>query len=106
MRLAEDGNDLRHLETERPVLVSERSSMTLRFVFLPFGRVRPDLDALSGERSPIACTAHGAAHPETTFADPVHDRRALAVVIGPARHRSSRCEALRVGRQQEPGNAG
>src|ERR1044072_2213440 len=50
MRLAKDGNDLRHLETERPVLVGERGSMTLRFVLLPFGRVRPNLDALPSER--------------------------------------------------------
>src|SRR3978361_2549527 len=46
MRLAEDGNDLRHLKTEHPVLVGERGAVTLRLVFLPFGRVRPDLDAL------------------------------------------------------------
>src|SRR5882757_2490856 len=38
MRLAEDGNDLRHLKTELAVLVGERSSMTLRLVLLPFGR--------------------------------------------------------------------
>src|SRR3954469_25892762 len=56
MRLAEDGNDLRHFETERPVLVGERGSMTLRLVLLPFGRVRPDLDALPGKRSSVACT--------------------------------------------------
>src|SRR5258707_15188177 len=31
VRLAEDGNDLRHLKPERPVLVGERGSMTLRF---------------------------------------------------------------------------
>src|SRR6185295_4169440 len=43
MRLAKDGNNLRHLETKRPVLVGQRRSMTLRLVFLPFGRVRPDL---------------------------------------------------------------
>src|SRR5882672_2414961 len=106
MRLAEDGNDLRHLKTERPVLVGERGAMTLRFVLLPFGRVRPNLDALPGERSPVACAAYGATHPEATFADPVHDRRALAVVVGPARHRLGRCEALRAGGQQQPGNPG
>src|SRR4051812_16452807 len=49
MRLAEDRNDLRHLETELAVLVGERGSVTLRFVFLPFGRMRPDLDALPGQ---------------------------------------------------------
>src|ERR1700704_1047645 len=66
MRLAEDGNDLRHLETEHPVLVGERGPMTLRFMLLPFGGVRPNLDALPGKRSPIACAAYGATHPEAT----------------------------------------
>src|SRR6478752_7725063 len=106
VRLAEDRNDLRHLETELTVLVGERGSMTLRLVFLPFGRVRPNLDALPGERSPVACAAYGAAHPEATLADPLHDRRALAVVVGPARHRRGRCDALRARGQQEPGNPG
>src|SRR5262245_27799436 len=106
MRLAKDGNNLRHLETERPVLVSERGAMTLRLVLLPFGRVRPNLDALPFKRSAVPCAAYGATHPEATLADPIHDRRALAVVVGPARHRSGRCEALRVGGQQEPGNPG
>src|SRR5215475_14511948 len=59
MRLAEDRNDLRHLETERSVLVGERGAVALRLVLLPFHRVRPDLDALSGERSPVAGAAHG-----------------------------------------------
>src|SRR3954463_13932342 len=44
MRLAEDRNDLRHLETELAILIGERCSMTLRLVLLPFGRVRPNLD--------------------------------------------------------------
>ncbi len=61
MRLAKDGNDLRHLKTELPVRVSERGPMTLRVSLLPFGRVRPNLDALPGKRSPVACAAHGAA---------------------------------------------
>src|SRR6185295_8264097 len=72
MRLAKDGNNLRHLETERPVLVGERGPMTLRLVLLPFGRMRPDLDALPGERSPVACAAYGATHPEASLADPIH----------------------------------
>src|SRR5215217_6391988 len=84
MGLAEDGNDLRHLETEYPVLVGERGAMTLRLVLLPFGRVRPDLDALPGKRNPVACPAHSATHPEATLADPIHDRRTLAVVVRPA----------------------
>src|SRR5690349_20194060 len=75
MRLAEDGNDLRHLETEGSVLVGERGAMALRFVLLPFGGMRPDLDALPGKRSPVACPAHGAAHPEAALADPIHGRR-------------------------------
>lgn len=87
MRLAKNGNNLRHLETERPVLVGERGSMTLRFVLLPFGCVRPNLDALPGKRSPVACAAYGATHPEAALADPVHDRRALAIVVRPALHR-------------------
>src|SRR6201999_2301919 len=44
VRLAKDGNDLRHLETEHPVLVGQRGPVTLRLMLLPFGRVRPDLD--------------------------------------------------------------
>src|SRR3954447_8090897 len=82
MRLAEDGNDLRHLETELAVLVGQRGAMTLRLVLLAFGGVRPDLDALPGQRSAVACAAHGAAHPETALADPLDDRRALAVIVG------------------------
>src|SRR3979490_467547 len=106
MRLAKDGNNLRHLKTERPVLVGERGSMTLRLMLLSFGRVRPNLDALPGERSPVACAAYGASHPEATLADPIHGRRALAVVVGPARHRRGRCEAFRTGGKQEPGTPG
>src|SRR3954471_16564921 len=106
MRLAENRNDLRHLKTELTVLVGERGSVTLRFVLLPFGRVRPNLDALSGKGSPVTRAAYGAAHPEAALADPLHDRRALAVVVGPARHRSRWCEAFRAGGQQQPGNPG
>src|SRR4051812_20889390 len=97
MRLAKDGNDLRHLETEHPVLVGERGSMTLRLMLLPFGRVGPNLDALSGKRRPVACAAYGATHPKATLADPIHDHRALAVVVRPARHRIGRCETFRAG---------
>src|SRR6478736_6856137 len=39
MRLAKDRNNLPHLKTELTVLVGESGSMTLRLVFLPFGRV-------------------------------------------------------------------
>src|SRR6185503_8995766 len=106
MRLAEDGNDLRHLETELAVLVGERGPVTLRLVLLPFFRVRPNLDALPGKRSPVACAAYGSAHPEATLADPLHDRRAFAVVVGAARHRRGRCDALRAGGQHEPRNPG
>src|SRR5262245_25066120 len=106
MRLAKDGNNLRHLKTEHAVLVGERGSMTLRFVLPPFDRVRPNLDALVGQRSPVACAAYGATHPEATLADPIHDRRALAVVVGPARHRRGRCKALCARGQQEAGNSG
>src|SRR5262245_65192431 len=101
MRLAKDGNNLRHLKTEHPVLVGERGSVTLRFVLLTFGRVRPNLDALVGQRNPIACASYRATHPEATLADPIHDRRALAVVVGPAQHRRCRCKALRARGQQE-----
>src|SRR3954464_13902861 len=105
-RLAEDRNDLGHLETELAVLVGERGPVTLRLVLLPFGRVRPYLDALSGERSPVAGPAYGATHPEAALADPIHDRRALAVVVGTARHRIGRCESCRARGQQQPGNSG
>jgi|SRR4051812_38659333 hypothetical protein len=80
MRLAEDRNDLRHLETEPAVLVGERSPMTLGLMFLPFRRVRPNLNALAAA---------------ATVADPIHDCRALAVIVRPARHRSDRCDTLR-----------
>src|SRR5262245_8668331 len=106
VRLAKDRNDLRHLQPELAVLVGERGPMTLRLVLLPFGRVRPNLNALPGKRSPVACAAYGATHPETTLADPIHNRRALAVIVGPARHRLGRREALRAGGQQESGNPG
>src|ERR1041384_2010036 len=86
VRLPKDWNDLRHLETERTVLVGERCPMTLRLVLLPFGGVRPDLDALPGKRGSIARATHGAAHPEAALADPLHDRRALEIVVRPARH--------------------
>src|SRR4029079_11794066 len=46
VRLPEQRNDLRHLKTELAVLVGQRRTMTLRLVLLPFGGVRPDLDAL------------------------------------------------------------
>src|ERR1700752_3250381 len=55
MRLAEDGNDLRDLKTERAVLVGERGAMTLWLVLPPFGRVRPDMDAVRRQRTPGAC---------------------------------------------------
>src|SRR5262245_34151331 len=106
VRLAKDRNDLRHLEPELAVLIGERGPVTLRLVLLPFGRVRPNLDALPSKRSAVACAAYGATHPEATLADPIHDRRALAVVVRPARHRLGRREALRAGGQQEPGNPG
>src|ERR1041385_3087345 len=106
MRLAEDRDDLRHLETELAILVGQRGAMTLRLVLLAFGGVRPDLDALPGKRSAVAGASHGAAHPETALADPLHDRRALAVIVRPARHRLGRCETARAGRQQQPGSSG
>src|SRR6478609_9210437 len=106
VRLAKDRNDLRHLEPELAVLVGERGPMTLRLVLLPFGRVRPNLDALPGERRPVACAAYGAAHPEAALADPVHDRRDLPVIVRATRHRLGRCEAFGTGRQQEPGHPG
>src|ERR1043166_6193025 len=106
MRLAKDWNNLRHLKTEHAVLVGERGSMTLRLMLLSFGRVRPNLDALPGERSPVARAAYGATHPETTLADPGHGRRVFDVVVGSARHRRGRCDALRAYGQQEPGNPG
>jgi len=105
VRLAEDRNDLRHLETEFSVLVGERGSMTLRLVLLPFGGVRPDLDALPGERSRIAGTADSAGHPEASFADPLHDRRALAIVVCPTSHRLGRRKALRAHGQEEADSA-
>src|SRR3954451_15984908 len=106
MRLAEDRNDLRHLETEPAVLVGERRAMALRLVFLPFRRVRPNLNALAAERCAVAGASHGAAHPEAAFADPIDDGRALAVIVRPARHRPGRCDTLRESGRQEPGNAG
>ncbi len=86
MRLAKGGDDLRHLKTEHPVRVRERGPMTLRVSLVPFGRVRPDLDALTRKRDPIACAAYGPTHPEAAATDPIHDRRAKAVVVGPAPH--------------------
>src|SRR5689334_7105695 len=42
VRLAEDRNDLWHLEAKLAVLVGHRRAMALRLVLLPLGRVRPD----------------------------------------------------------------
>src|SRR5262245_35068143 len=106
MRLAKGRNDLRHLETEHPVLVSERGPMAMRVSLVPFGRVRPDLDALPRKRGSVTCAAHRARHPEAPTADPLHDRRAAKVVVGAASHRRGRCEALRAGGHQEPRNPG
>src|SRR5262245_39544023 len=104
MRLAKGGNDLRHLETEHTVRVGERGPMTMRVSLVPFGRVRPDLNALPRERGSVAGAAHGACHPEAAATDPFHDRRVREVVVGTAPHRGSRCEALRMDGQQEGGN--
>src|SRR5262249_49405138 len=104
--LAKDGNNLRHLKTERAVLVGERGAMTLRLVLPTLGRVRPDLDALPGKRSPVVCAAYGATHPEATLAPPIPDRPALEVVVRSAPHRIGWCEAFRAGGQQQPGNPG
>src|SRR3954454_399221 len=87
MRLAKDRDDLRHLETEHAVLVGERRAMALRFMLLTFDRMRPDVDALPGQRRAVAGAAHGAGHPEAALADPLHDLRTLGVVVGSARHR-------------------
>ena len=106
MRLAEHGNDLRHLETELPFASVRVAPYFLRVVLLPFGGVRPDLDALPRERCPVAGSANGARHPKTTPADPIDDGRALAVVVGAAGHRIGRCEAFGAGGQQQPGNPG
>ena len=60
MWLAKDRNDLRHFEAELPVLIGERSAMTLGLMLLPFRRMRPNLDALTAQRSAVAGSAHGA----------------------------------------------
>src|SRR5262249_51569674 len=106
MRLAKDRNDLRHLQSELAILVGQRRPVALRLVPLAPAGVRPDPGRLAGRRSPVTRAAYGAAHPEAALADPLHDRRALAVVVGPARHRRCRCEAFCASGQQKPGNAG
>src|SRR6185312_7685331 len=53
MRLAKGGNDLRHLKTEHPVRVSECGAVTMQVSLMPFGRVRPDLDALPRKGNPV-----------------------------------------------------
>src|SRR6476646_8217176 len=80
--------------------------MTAEVVLISFSRVRPDLDALTRERCPIARAAYSARHPESAFADPIHDRRAGEVVIGPARHRKCRFQACRMGGRNEGGAPG
>src|SRR6201989_3051299 len=90
VRLAEDRDDLRHLETELAVLVGQRGAMTLRLMLLAFDGVGPDLDPLPVEGRAVAGAAHGAAHPEAALADPLHHRGALAIIVGPARHRIGR----------------
>ena len=54
MRLAKDGNNLRHLKTERPILVGERGSMTLRLMLvqpLLIAGYLPGLSAYRGRRA-------------------------------------------------------
>src|SRR5437660_10551836 len=64
MRLAEDRDDLRHLEAERTVLVGQRGAMALRLMLLHFVRVRPDPDAFAGERRDVPRLALRAGHSE------------------------------------------
>lgn len=66
MPLAKDRNNL-HLQTELAILLGELGPVTLRIMFLPFGRLRPNLDALLGERSSVACAAYGTAHSEAAL---------------------------------------
>src|SRR5699024_4039159 len=97
-RLPERRDDLRHLEPKCSLRVRQRSPVALRVAFRAFGRVRPNLDALACKRCTVARATHGASHPETTATDPSHDRRAGAVIIGPAPHGGGRRKSLRADR--------
>src|SRR5258708_13039677 len=55
VRLAEDGNDLRHLKTELTILVGERGAMTLPLLLLPFGRLPPNLTPPPPDPTPSPC---------------------------------------------------
>ena len=106
MRLAESRDDLRHLKPEHPICVSERGTMALRVTLVPFGRMRPDLNTLTGKRFAIACTAHSSRHPKTSATDPIYNRGAWTVVVGPASHRERGCKALCVCGDTKAGNSG
>ena len=60
--------------------------MALRVALVPFGGVRPDLDALAGKWRTVARAPHSARHPETTTANPIYDWRTGAVIVGPTTH--------------------
>ena len=106
VRLAEDRDDLRHLQPERAVRVGQRGTVAVRVLLVALGRVRPDLDAHAGERGAVARTPHAARHPEAAAANALDEWRAGPVVVGAAAHGRGRCEALRARRPEEAGGAG
>lgn len=106
MGLAEDRNNLRHLQPERTVWACEGCSVTVSIIFTPLCRMRPDLDAHAREWGAIARTAHGACHPEPPSANAGYDRGARNVIVGSAAHRRRRREALPMGWHNKAGTAG
>jgi hypothetical protein len=106
MRLAEGRDNLRHFETEHSVRVRQRRPVAPLVTFVSFSRMRPDLDALTLERSAVSSAPHCARHPEATAADTVYDRGAGAVVVRPSLHRLGRCEAIRVSGYEQAGPSG
>lgn len=106
VRLAEGGDDLRHLQPEHALGVGERGAVALRVALVALGGVRPDLDADAGERSTVAGTPHAAGHPKTPAADALDDRGTGLVVVGTPAHGRGRGEALRAHRPQEADGAG
>ena len=104
VRLAEDGNDLRHLASgNAPFLSVSVAPHDLRLVLLPSVGVRPDLDGIRGAAH-VGCRRRPgdrASHPKPPF--PIGPPpRALAIVVRPTRHRRPSVRGLRRGGNRSP----
>ena len=95
MWLSEGGDDLRHFKAEHTIRVRKCGPVAVRVPLVSFCGVRPDLNALTRKRGAVTCAPYGARHPEAPTANPVHEQRTRAVVVGSVSHRACRCDARR-----------